>query len=138
MKGGSPFSAVALDASAVAIAMAAIAARRPLFSPTGRGAEADRWHVERMEPRIALIRQRYNAAGAPQGAQFMVNTTTLDDQTGPDVAMDSAGNFVVVWSSAGQSGPGFDIYARRYSAAGAALSGTYAFEQRRAVSMNDR
>lgn len=35
---------------------------------------------------------------APQGDDFQVNTTTTGKQFSPDVAMDSAGNFVVTWS----------------------------------------
>jgi len=72
-----------------------------------------------------VLAQRYNAAGVPQGAEFFVNTTTLDDQTLPDVAMDAAGNFVVVWTSIGQIGPGAEVYARRFNAAGAPLSGEF-------------
>ena len=72
-----------------------------------------------------VLAQRYNAAGVPQGPEFLVNTTTIDDQTGPAVAMDSAGNFVVAWAGSNQIGPGPEIFARRYNAAGAALSGEF-------------
>ena len=34
--------------------------------------------------------------------------------------MDAAGNFVVTWSSNGQDGNGWGVYARRYDAAGVA------------------
>ena len=36
--------------------------------------------------------------------------------------MDAAGDFVVVWQSFGQDGSGYGVYARRYNAAGTALS----------------
>ena len=68
--------------------------------------------------------QRYNSAGIMQGAEFRVNTTTVNDQTLPDVAMDAAGNFVVAWASV-QDGSGFGIYVRRYNASGAPLSGEF-------------
>ena len=37
-------------------------------------------------------------------AEFQVNTYTDDDQQYPAIAMDSNGNFVVVWRSEGQDG----------------------------------
>jgi hypothetical protein len=62
--------------------------------------------------------QRYNASGAPQGSEFKVNTYTTDNQSDPAVAMDADGDFVVTWSSYGQDGDYYGIYAQRYSAAG--------------------
>ena len=59
-------------------------------------------------------------AGAPAGGEFQVNTTTASSQGFPSVAMDSAGNFVVVWESFGQDGSGSGVYAQRYNAAGVA------------------
>src|SRR5262249_4085911 len=44
-----------------------------------------------------IYAQRYNAAGAPLGPEFHVNTYTTSDQGYPSVAMDAAGDFVVVW-----------------------------------------
>ncbi len=70
--------------------------------------------------------QRYNNAGVKQGGEFRINTIVNDKQLDPQIAMDSNGNFVVAWSSFSDantpSGPrtGYDIYARRYNAAGAA------------------
>src|SRR5687767_14362256 len=65
--------------------------------------------------------RRYTAAGAPAGNEFRVNTTTAGDQRHPTVSMDADGDFVVAWSGYHQAGgAGWDVYARRYSAAGAA------------------
>ncbi|HEX4961511.1 MAG TPA: HYR domain-containing protein [Thermoanaerobaculia bacterium] len=61
---------------------------------------------------------------SPVGNDFRVNTTTAQSQTDSDVAMDDAGNFVVVW----QSGPIFgnqNIFAQRYNASGAPLGGEF-------------
>jgi CSLREA domain-containing protein len=68
-----------------------------------------------------IYAQRYNAAGTAQGVQFRVNTYTAGDQQWPEVAMDSSGDFVVVWQSQGQDGSNLGVYARRYNAAGTAL-----------------
>ena len=40
-----------------------------------------------------------SAQPAPTGPEFQVNTYTTLWQKDPSVAMDDAGNFVVVWSS---------------------------------------
>jgi VCBS repeat-containing protein len=66
----------------------------------------------------------YDAAGAAQGGEFRVNTTTTNDQKSPDVAMDGDGNFIVIWKSF-QDGSGFGIYAQRYDSTGAALDGEF-------------
>ncbi len=65
--------------------------------------------------------QRYNAAGQRQGGEFQVNGYTTDKQNDPQIAMDADGDFIVVWTSFGQDGNGYGVYARRYNAAGAAL-----------------
>ncbi len=41
--------------------------------------------------------RRFDAAGAPVGADFQVNTYTTGFQTTPTVAADESGNFVVIW-----------------------------------------
>ncbi len=65
-----------------------------------------------------IYAQRYNAAGAPQGAEFRVNSTTTGNQRSASVAMDTDGDFVVAWQSYNQDGSGYGIYAQRYNAAG--------------------
>ncbi|HLA63073.1 MAG TPA: T9SS type A sorting domain-containing protein [Rhodothermales bacterium] len=66
--------------------------------------------------------RRYDAAGAAQGEEGGVNTTTAGDQTFPSVAMDAGGGAFVVWRSVGEEG---GAYARRYSAAGAPEGGEF-------------
>ena len=41
-----------------------------------------------------IYAQRYNSSGVAQGGEFLVNETTLDQQSSSDVAMDAAGNVV--------------------------------------------
>jgi hypothetical protein len=69
--------------------------------------------------------QRYNALGTPVGGPFRVNTTTAGDQTYPAVAVAPGGAFVVTWSSYGQDGSGWGVYAQRYNADGTAASGEF-------------
>ncbi|HYD67955.1 calcium-binding protein [Azospirillum sp.] len=54
-----------------------------------------------------------------------VNTTVSNDQYSPSVAVLANGTRVVTWTSNGQDGAGFGIYARRYDATGAALGGEF-------------
>jgi hypothetical protein len=72
-----------------------------------------------------ICAQRYNAAGVAQGSEFRVNTTTAGDQEYPGVALDGSGNFVITWSSYGQDGSGWGVYAQRYNAAGVAQGGEF-------------
>ncbi len=66
-----------------------------------------------------IYAQRYNAAGAAQGSEFRVNTTTTSPQFAPSVAIDAAGNFVIAWDSVGQDNPNDNgIFAQRFNAAG--------------------
>ena len=46
-----------------------------------------------------IFGRRYDGSGAPQGPAFRVNTYTSGIHDTPSVAMDAAGNFVVVWNS---------------------------------------
>jgi len=65
--------------------------------------------------------QRYNAAGEALGNEFRVNTITSNSQQFSTVAMDADGDFVVTWSSNGQDGSGWGVYAQRYNAVGEAI-----------------
>ncbi|MEQ1762822.1 MAG: peptidoglycan DD-metalloendopeptidase family protein [Pyrinomonadaceae bacterium] len=62
--------------------------------------------------------RRYDAAGVPIGNEFRINTYTQDNQTIPRIALDSAGNFVMIWESENQDGSGYGIYGQRYNSAG--------------------
>ena len=64
--------------------------------------------------------RRYDAAGAPAGAEFLVNTLTLGSQGQPAVARDAAGNFVVLWTDAGPS-----VRGQRFNAAGARVGAEF-------------
>jgi Ca2+-binding RTX toxin-like protein len=64
--------------------------------------------------------QRYDAAGTAQGAEFRVNTYTTNLQGWPSLTALANGGFVVSWTSDGQDGGGYGVYAQRYDAAGTA------------------
>jgi hypothetical protein len=68
------------------------------------------------DPYFGIFGQRYDSAGVAQGGEFRINTTTsgAGRQEAPSVAVDAAGNFVVVWdcddgySNCGTFGQRFD------------------------------
>ncbi len=67
-----------------------------------------------------IYMRRLNNYGVLQGAgDTLVNSFPTDAQTNPAVAMDAAGNYVVVWESNLQDLDQKGIYAQCYTAAGA-------------------
>jgi hypothetical protein len=65
-----------------------------------------------------IYSRRFSLAGEPLGPETQVNEVTFDDQAFPAVASDAAGNFTVVWQSAGQDGSLSAIYGQRFAADG--------------------
>ena len=63
---------------------------------------------------LGIFGQRYASNGTPLGPQFHVNTYATSSQYWPALAMDAAGNFVVVWVSEGPDGVKDDVYGQRY------------------------
>ena len=78
-------------------------------------------------PSKSVQGQRFSAAGALLGGEFQVNTYTTNDQYGPSVAMDSNGDFQVVWTSYGSYGTDTNssIQVQRYAADGTPLGGEF-------------
>jgi hypothetical protein len=58
--------------------------------------------------------QRFNASGAPVGAEFRVNTFTGNNQGFPSAVSDARGNFLVAWESLGQDGSGQGSFGQRF------------------------
>jgi len=72
-----------------------------------------------------IFARRYDSAGLPQGNEFQVNTFTPGNQFVPRVAMDSLGNFAIVWESFQVDGSGYGVSCQRFNAAGVALGGEF-------------
>ena len=70
-----------------------------------------------------VFARRFSSVGVPLGTEFQVSLYTEDTQQLPAVAMDSDGDFVVAWQSQGQDGSNYGVFARRFSSAGAAVTG---------------
>ncbi len=74
-----------------------------------------------------VLGRRYDGAGLPQGGEFQINTnTTRTPIVGGSVAMDAAGQFVVVWTvQRTLFGDYADIVARRFDASGTPIGGEF-------------
>ena len=75
-----------------------------------------------------IFGQRFGSTGTPVGSEFQVNTYTTGYQSYAHVAMNAAGDFVVVWQSnyydnpsASQDGSYAGVFARRFDSSGSAL-----------------
>ena len=72
---------------------------------------------------------RDNGALGIGGDEFRINVSTDNPQINPDIAMDAAGNYVVVWMTqwqpAGQSNVNYAYWGRRYAAGGTPLGSEF-------------
>jgi VCBS repeat-containing protein len=76
----------------------------------------------------AVRAQLYTADGVASGAEFLVNSTTLNAQDQPSVAALASGGFVVTWTDNSATGPDSDktgVKAQMYDAAGIAVGGEF-------------
>jgi len=67
---------------------------------------------------LGIRAQRFDANGNPEGREFQVSTDTCSQKKSPHIAMDYKGDSVITWSSYGQDGNGWGIFAQRYDASG--------------------
>ncbi len=70
--------------------------------------------------RGGIFAQRYDAAGTAVGAEFQVNSFTVENQWMPAITTLADGGFVVVWRAYGQDGDAGGIFGQRYGADGLA------------------
>ena len=62
--------------------------------------------------------QRYSSTREPIATEFQVNSFTTGEQRMPSVSILHDGGFVVVWTSDGQDGSSWGVYAQRFSVDG--------------------
>src|SRR5262245_54528938 len=71
-----------------------------------------------------VLGRRFDAAGAPRGADFLVSAYTTDGAERPDVALDPRGGFVVAWQARGPADSP-RILARRFASTGTPLGAEF-------------
>jgi uncharacterized delta-60 repeat protein len=71
--------------------------------------------------------QRYDTSGARVGGEALMNTTTVNQQIGSNVAELTGGGYVVTWQGINSTSASAsdDIYARVFNAAGVAQTGEF-------------
>ena len=62
-----------------------------------------------------IFGQQFDASGVASGSEFLINTTTTDDQINSDVFALGDGSFVVVWAGEGQ-GDDSGVFGQRFDA----------------------
>lgn len=67
-----------------------------------------------------IAARHYDVNGTPVGNEFMVNTTTADNQRSPTVTDLPDGGFIISWRSENPNDSTFDLFARRYDDNGVA------------------
>lgn len=85
-------------------------------------------HLNGDSSRYSVRGQIYDDAGNRVGGEFLVNTTTTNDQGGPYVAALAGGGFVVAWmdnSFAGTDTSGWSIRAQLFDDSGARVGGEF-------------
>lgn len=84
------------------------------------------WHSQGQDGSgFGVYAQRYGASGNSVGDEFRANTYTTDHQFRPAVAVDADGDFLIAWTSDGQDGSAYGVFAQRYDAAGNAVGGEF-------------
>jgi hypothetical protein len=70
-----------------------------------------------------VFARRFASSGTALGVEFQVNNRTFANQRFATVGLDDSGDFVIAWQSYNQDGANEGIFARRFNASGASLSG---------------
>ncbi len=65
-----------------------------------------------------IYAQRYDSNGNKVGSEVKVNNYAADSQQFSNIASLRNGGFIITWSSNGQDGDGYGVYAKRYDASG--------------------
>jgi len=87
----------------------------PSAAMTGGGAFLVAWASTEEGSGTGIFGQRFFGAGLPTGPEFRVNTFTTGAQYQAAAATDIFGNFMVVWSSAGQDGDAAGVFGQRFA-----------------------
>ena len=77
------------------------------------------WHSAAQDGSLyGVFGKRFASAGAAVGTEFQVNTFTTSYQLRGAAAMETDGDFVVVWQSFGQDPDNYGVFGRRFQFAG--------------------
>jgi hypothetical protein len=100
----------------------------PTVASDARGDVVIAWESQVSGGGFQIIARLWPAGGAFATLPFQVNVAA-NSATNPAVAMDTFGDFVVAWDSAGGDGSGSGVFARLYAAGGQSLTGEFQVNQ---------
>ena len=72
-----------------------------------------------------IFARRFDADNEPLGDEFQVNETTTGSQHKAAIDADASGGTVITWSSLGQDGDSWGVYARQFAADGTPRGGEF-------------
>ncbi len=85
-----------------------------------------------------IYARRFSSTGTPQGGNIAVNTYTTNTQAFSSVALDSTGNFVVVWQSLGQDGSERGVFGQLFNNTGAKVGAEFQVNQQTTGNQQDQ
>ncbi len=97
----------------------------PAIAANASGDFVIAWNGKGSDDANGIFFQRFRADGARQGTEQLANSTTLGEQTSPNVGIAQDGSLVIVWEGKGP-GDNNGVFYRRFQANGTA----YGSEQR--------
>jgi hypothetical protein len=117
-----------LDSAGVAQGSATLVAQNVFASPgngpavsgLGDGGYVVTWEQIVTGGDTDIHAQRFDAAGARIGGDFLVSSTTASLQSTPAVTALPSGAAIFTWASSGQDGSGTGVYAKQFDSSGAA------------------
>lgn len=72
-----------------------------------------------------IFARRWNNQGMALGAEFQVNSYSTGAQTSPSIDGNAAGDFVITWTSQGEDGDGFGVFAKLFDSSGSAVTAAF-------------
>ena len=92
---------------------------RPAVDVSPEGDAVIVWASDRQDGNsYGVYARKYRKATNAASSEIAVNTRKIRAQTFPSVAMDSAGEFIVAWTSDQQDGDGLGVYAKSFDSLG--------------------
>ncbi len=70
-----------------------------------------------------VFARRFAVDATPIGTEFLVNSSTINSQDDPRVAVDLTGDFAIAWEAFNHDGSAASVVVQRYSSAGVKLGG---------------
>ena len=99
---------------------------RPAVAADAAGNFVVVWQSEQQDGSyFGVFGQRFGPSGERLGGEFQVNTFTNDYQRNASVAVAPNGQFAVAWTSNGQDGDGYGLFAQRFAADGSRLGAEF-------------